>query len=233
MAVKFTDKAISKLFSTWMTPLTRWGMYKEFSTLINSLNKEYHDETIYPSKGKVFKIFREVPYDKLKVIILFQDPYHDGKATGIALANEPIEESEHLSPSLRIFMKEWDEDPGTGPIFNISLLPWCKQGVMFLNSALTVKKAEPLSHQHIWRPWTQRFLTSLSMEKTDLVYVLLGRKAQRWKDHIINGSIIIAPHPAAEIYQEPYGKKAGFYGSRIFSKINEQLKLKNKEEITW
>ena len=106
-------------------------------------------------------------------------------------------------------------------------------GVMMLNAALTVKQGTPTSHLSIWRPWTEKFLLSLSQEKPNLVYVLMGRKAQEWKSYIINGRIITVPHPAAEVYAARFNKEAGFYQSRIFSKVNEALSLFKQEPISW
>lgn len=210
--------------------MTMWGQFKQLGTMVEKMNEFYESRTVYPEKSRVFRVFRETPYDELKVVMLFQDPYHDGSATGIAVANEPLTKSDPLSPTLRILMEEWMEDEATKGQFDTSLLPWAKQGVLLLNCALTVEATKPESHLHFWKPWTEHFLVSLSMRQKDLVYVLLGRKAQAWEKHIINGKIIKAPHPAAETYA---GGGAGFYGSRIFTKTNELLKAINKQQIIW
>ena len=222
---------LSKTFGSWYSPMINWKIFdQKFNNIIVELNKLYKEKTIYPSKGKVFRVFRETPYNNLKVVMLFQDPYHDGSATGIAAGNENADPDKPSSPTLRIMMKEWQEDPATGEVFHESLLPWCRQGVLMLNCALTVEEGEPLSHMHLWKLWTEHLLVSLTMEKQDLVFILLGKKAQAWKHHIINGRVVYAPHPAAEVYA---GGTAGFYGSRIFTRANDLLKKAGKTPVIW
>lgn len=220
---------IEKVFGTWTEPFRRWGMFKNFPELITEINKLYKEQTIYPEKKNIFRVFRETPYDKLKVVMLFQDPYHDGSATGIAAANEKGND-EKLSPTLQILAEERYEDLEGRSHIDPTLLNWSEQGVLLLNTALTVRAGEPGSHLHLWRPWTEKLITSMSMDNPKLVYILLGRKAQEWNTCIIDGSLIYAPHPAAETYAKG---RAGFYGSRIFTKANKQLEDLKINRINW
>lgn len=219
---------LEKIFKTWLDPVTRWKLQSRFVKLVGILNDKYKQNIVYPAKSLIFRALRETNYDNTRVVFLFQDPYHDGRATGIATANNTYP----LSPSLEIIKEELEDDIGKVN-FDHTLIKYCRQGVLFLNCALTVEDSKPESHLYIWRPWTEAFITSLSMEKPDLIWVLLGKKAQAWSKNIINGSIIKAPHPAAEIYAAKYGKKAGFFGSKIFTKINEELINLNKPPIKW
>lgn len=228
---------LKRVFDSWHAPLEKWNMFPIILKTLAVLNNQYDKKEVFPPKGKVFRAFRETDYNDLKVIIMLQDPYHNGMATGIAIANEIESSNEYseLSPSLQVLIREWVDDPAEklDEGFDASLIKWCHQGILMLNAALTVERNNPKSHIYLWRPFTEQLLTNLSKDKHDLVYVLLGKDAQSWKNNIINGRIIMAPHPQAENYSARYGKTAGFYGSRIFSKVNEALELNGKDKIKW
>jgi len=110
------------------------------------------------------------------------------------------------------------------------LFRWCKDGVLLLNTALTVQAGTPKSHSLMWKPFTEFVITKLSREKPDLAWLLMGKDAQNYEKLLISGNVIKVPHPAAEIYS---GGKAGFLGSSCFIKINELLCKNNKEKIRW
>lgn len=214
------------LLGTWLEPIRKWGIENTLDATIRSVAIQYHKHTVFPPKSKIFRALAECNYDEVKVVWLGQDPYHDGSATGLAFANEP---GTNLSPSLKILKKEWQSNQ-VSEEFDPTLLSYAHQGVLFLNTALTVLEASPLSHADIWKDWTREFLSNLSADKTDLVYVLFGKKAQGWKNHITHGHVLNIVHPAAESYTpEP----RGFYGSRLFDKTNSKLIEIGKEPIIW
>lgn len=220
---------LQKILGSWEDPIRRWNMESDLSNTIKLINNAFLQTTVYPDKGKIFNAFRKTNYDNLKVVLLFQDPYHDGSATGIAIANS--KNSKIVSPTLRVFIDEYFNDLDVKSTeFDISMETFCEKGVMPLNCALTVEKGAPESHLFLWRTWTEKFLVNLTMEKKDLVFVLFGNKAKTWRDQIINGVIINSVHPAAEVYSHG---KSGFYNSNIFTAINKQLVILKKEPIEW
>lgn len=181
----------------------------------------------------VFRAFRETPLDEVKVILLFQDPYHNGIMDGLATSCS----RSFISPTLRIMLNgidkeypEWKNSLEHGRDDRKNLLRWAKQGVLLLNVALTVEKSTPGSHLKIWKPFTIEVINILN-KKQDLVWGLFGKEARSYKKYIVNPthSIFEVPHPAAEVYNSD----AGFYGSGIFGNINQELAANNKEVIYW
>jgi uracil-DNA glycosylase len=186
---------------------------------------------VYPIREHVFRCFRETPYSKVKVCIVSQDPYvGPAQATGIAMG---IDTSLHtaVTPTLQNIVKELESDFNTIIVdFDYSLLNWCNQGCLMLNVALSVDKGKSGSHIPIWRPFTKQVFTVLSRRTDPIVFILLGREAQRYEDMISKHHVIMKEvHPVAEVYKPG----AGFLGSKVFSRANEQLKAVNKEEIKW
>ncbi len=178
---------------------------------------------VYPGKGKTFRAFKLCPLESVKVVILGQDPYHDGSATGLAFANR---EGARPSPSLRNIITCVKNDFGDVDV-NVTLEDWAKQGVLLLNTALTVEKGRAGIHTSLWKPFTRMFIQKLSIDKPNLVFVLWGKKAQEYQKFIRGQhTILTAPHPAAESYS---GGKAGFFTCGHFKKINETL----AEPIQW
>jgi len=198
---------------------------------LSALNQRYKTgyPKIYPDQKNVFRAFRECPYSKLSVVILLQDPYHDGSATGIAMANDA--DTDILSPSLRIVKDtisrtvynshEFDFDP--------TLISWEKQGVILLNTALTVEDDKPLSHQVLWARFTELLLTKLSEVNSGIIYCLWGKQAEKYA-FLINwksNTILTCTHPVASAY------KRIPWDCDHFIKINDQLKKFNNISITW
>ena len=197
---------------------------ENFTKLTDQHRNNTTEYTVYPEKGRTFKAFKMCPLKSLKVVILGQDPYHDGSATGLAFANN----GGRVSPSLRNIIQTVKNDFGDVYV-NPNLESWAKQGVLLLNTALTVEKGKAGSHIDLWMPFTRDLITSLSIYKPGLVWVLWGKKAQDYEKHIMypNGHTILrAPHPAAEAYS---GGKAGFFTCGHFKKINEKL----EKPIEW
>jgi uracil-DNA glycosylase len=182
----------------------------------------------YPDAIDIFKAFRDCPVEKVLVVCIAQDPYHDGSAMGVAFDNR--KSNKKVSPSLRNVLKEIQADIGTSKADTnkhsyLEHLP--AQGVLLLNTALTVAKADPLSHSGIWKDWTAQLVSDL--QKTDnIVWLLWGNHAKEYKSMIVNEthSIVEGFHPS------PYSAHK-FFGGKYFSKINEILKNKKLKEIEW
>lgn len=192
----------------------------------------------YPETKNVFRAFNECPVSDLRVVILGQDPYHDkfnGKprATGLAFDNERPADNEKggISPSLFNIYKEAENDVGgiKPKWINQSMLEhWPHQGVLLLNTALTVMPGKAGSHAKLWEPFTKQIIADIQ-KKDDIVWILWGNHAKKFKDLITNQShhIIEGGHPS------PLNKTVPFAGGKYFSKTNEILTSLNKTKIIW
>ena len=198
-----------------------------FKNLLNEVNTLYKEKTIYPPKKDVFNAFR-LSYKDVKVVILGQDPYHgDGEAHGYAFSclKTPI------PPSLKNIYKELYDDLGIEKdMLDGNLFPWVKQGVMLLNTGLTVEKDKPNSHKDLgWHTFTDSVIQKLNEREKPLVFILWGNNARAKKDLITNKKhlVIESAHPS------PFSARNGFFGSKPFSKTNNFL-IKNKiTPIKW
>jgi uracil-DNA glycosylase len=202
-----------------------------FSNLTLELFKERRKYTVYPEKGSelLFKAFRTTPFSKVKIVILGQDPYHDGSYDGFAFSNF---EKLRLSPSLVNIFKEVESDvyDGFKLVQDSSLERWAKQGVLLINTAHTVRAGEPASHLLMWQMFTLRVIQHLMNNHKPMVWMLWGAKAKRHlegktlsKDHLK----LVAPHPS------PFSAYSGFFGCKHFTKANEFLLNHNLEPIVW
>lgn len=188
---------------------------------------ESEGKTILPPLDRRYEFFKLTPFKDVKVVILGQDPYHGlGQAHGLCFS---VKEGNRIPPSLRNIFKELNADVGAEIPKSGELTAWARRGVLMLNSILTVEEKKPASHKGKgWEQFTDRVLQVLSEEKEGLVFILWGNYA-RSKKSLLDESkhlILEAPHPAAEVYA---GGKAGFFGSRPFSKANEYL----NEPVDW
>jgi uracil-DNA glycosylase len=198
-----------------------------FKEIISKLDKEIF--TIYPSRDKIFNAFEFCPLDKLKVVIISQDPYHNpGQANGLAFSVD----NKKLPPSLQNIFHELKSDLGIIRT-NGDLSDWASQGVLLLNTILTVRQSLPMSHRYIgWQNFTDRVIERLAWSRENIVFILWGNQAQEKKDMIkesIHGRshyVLISAHPS------PYSVK-GFYGCKHFSKTNEFLELIGERKIKW
>lgn len=186
------------------------------------------DLTIYPPKELIFRALELTPFENIKVVILGQDPYHgEGEANGLAFSvNKGVE----LPPSLRNIYEELKSDMGIKIPNHGDLTSWAKQGVLLLNSVLTVEKDKPASHRNIgWEEYTDSIIKKISDKKENIVFILWGKYAQSKKDFIDERKhlVISSPHPS------PFSANKGFFGSKPFSKTNTYLKSKGKKEIDW
>jgi len=199
-----------------------------FYQLGTILHEEQSKYTIYPSKKDRFRAFQETPFDKLKGIILGQDCYHDGSADGLCFSASLTDKR---PPSLNNILKEMYEDI-ENPTLEEDLTGWAKQGILMLNTALTVREKSPNSHKELWSPFTKYLIQQISKHKDNIVWMMWGNQAQSYKYYIDNKthSFVCTSHPS------PLGAYHGerpFMGSRCFSQFNRELLVKNKQEIIW
>lgn len=201
--------------------------------------KEIKDTVqIYPSGDVMYRAFKECPYEDVKVIIIGQDPYYDeGSALGIAFDNPRKESHYKISPSLRNILSEINDDDVsiTMDIFQKSYLGhWPSQGVLMLNTALTVEASKPGSHAKLWEDFTKEVISVLN-KKDNIVWVLWGAHALSYKDLITNDthSFVISSHPSPLAANKPLKSYPAFKGSNPFSKINKLLESKNLLPIEW
>ena len=198
-----------------------------FKELANFLHSEYENKTIFPKKSLVFSAFT-TDLNAIKVVILGQDPYHTpGAAEGLAFS---VPSSQPIPPSLVNIYKEIDNDIGQHVNPTGSLRNWQKQGVLLLNTVLTVEAHKPKSHSGKgWEIFTTATIEYLNHERPHLVFILWGRDARNKKSLIDTSKHLIleSPHPS------PLSAYAGFFGSKPFSKCNNFLRENGVDEIVW
>lgn len=191
------------------------------------VKSEYKTKTIFPPYQNIFDALRFTDYDEVKVVILGQDPYHGlGEAHGLSFS---VKEGVPVPPSLQNIFKELYSDLGIKRT-NSDLTSWAKEGVLLLNSIMTVVKDKPLSHKDKgWEIFTDTIISKLNEREQPVIFVLWGSYARSKKELITNSrhKIIESVHPS------PLSANRGFFGSKPFSKINKYLKELGKEEIKW
>ncbi len=217
-----------KIEESWNQVLKEEFNKPYFQQLINFVKEEYATKTIFPPGPLIFRAFNECPFDKLKVVILGQDPYHTpGVANGLAFSANP---DNRIPPSLLNIYKEIKNDLGNPIPDNPDLTKWAQQGVLLLNATLTVRKGEAGSHQKKgWEEFTDNVIKIISDKKENLVFILWGAYAQK-KEILIDNTkhfIIKSPHPS------PFSADRGFFGSKPFSKTNAYLEEKGLTPINW
>src|SRR5574344_326896 len=200
-----------------------------YKKLKEEIDKRYETTTVFPEKKNIFKAFSLTKLENLKVVILGQDPYHGfGQAQGLAFSTPANIKN---PPSMQNILKEIQSDLGKKSICEDGdLTPWAKQGVLLLNTILTVEEAKPKSHHNLgWEVFTDNIIKYISDNCEDTIFILWGSPAisktkliDRKKHHILT-----APHPS------PLSSYRGFFGCKHFSQTNEILKSLNKEAIIW
>lgn len=199
-----------------------------FYKLLKIVQLEYSKKTIYPSKKQVFRAFRYTSYKDLKVIILGQDPYHgEGEAEGLSFS---VPKGIKRPPSLNNIFKELHDDLGLNISDSSSLVPWAKQGVLLLNTVLTVEKDKAGSHKDLgWQVFTDEVIKKINEKEEPVVFILWGNYARSKKKFITNPKhlIIESAHPS------PLSAYNGFFGSKPFSKTNDFLIKNNLRPINW
>ena len=186
------------------------------------------NRTIYPKGSLIFNAFNQTPFDQVKVVILGQDPYHQpGQAMGLSFS---VPADCKIPPSLMNIYKELNKDIGMPIPQTGDLTKWAKQGVLLLNTALTVRADEPASHSKIgWTQFTDDLIKLLSNEKSDLVFILWGNYASQ-KQILIDATkhkILKAAHPS------PLSAYNGFFGCKHFSRANKYLHSYKIKKMTW
>lgn len=218
------DNIIKMSLGSWYEQLDDRSI-NECTKIISILDDLYNDRIIYPTPYKVFRAFRECNYDNLKVVLLGQDPYpneYNGKPSACGLCF--VTENGYINPSLRNLLKVLKINTG-GKEDPKRLLNWPKEGVLMLNTALSVEKGVPLSHMKLWQMWTKYLVDHIIQKKPKTIWILLGNKAQKALE---NRSIlkVMAPHPSPLA-----GKK--FLTTNIFNETNKLLNEQKINGIAW
>ncbi|MCH2120430.1 MAG: uracil-DNA glycosylase [Pirellulaceae bacterium] len=182
----------------------------------------------FPPRELIFNAFHQTRYHDVKVVILGQDPYHnEGQAHGLSFS---VPRGVSLPPSLRNIYRELEDDLGASPGLDGDLHHWAKQGVLLLNTVLTVEAHQPHSHRKKgWEDFTDAVIQKLVERESPIAFVLWGKPAQKKKD-----LILIPPHCIIEsAHPSPLSARRGFFGSRPFSKINDWLNEQSQSPIQW
>ncbi len=192
------------------------------------LDQAYASRTVYPPKELVFEAFRLTPPDRVRVVILGQDPYiREGQAHGVALSVPP---GVALPPSLKNIFKELTSDCGHPAPSSGDLTKWARQGVLLLNTVLTVEAGKSGSHANLgWERFTDAVIRYLNSRPEPVAFLLWGKPAQRKQKLITNPwhGVFVAPHPS------PLSAHTGFFGSRPFSSANAFLVARGYDPIDW
>ena len=199
-----------------------------FAELVDFVKAEYGSHQVFPAPRNIFRAFDKCPLDKLKVVIIGQDPYHgDGQANGLCFS---VDDGVDFPPSLRNIFKEVADDIGKPVPTSGNLDRWAEQGVLLLNAVLTVRAHEAASHAgRGWEQFTDAVVRKIAEKKEGVVYMLWGSYAQK-KGAMVDGSrnlVLKAVHPS------PLSVYRGFFGSRHFSKANEYLRDRGKDAVVW
>ena len=215
---------------SWKKLLATESNKEYFQALSKKVSAAYNapDTNIFPPQECMFNAFAHCPFDDVKVVILGQDPYHKaGQAHELSFS---VAEGVPIPPSLKNIYAEIQSDVGTIPVLSGNLERWADQGVLLLNSTLTVEEGKPGSHQKFgWETFTDAVIQKISHEKEHVVFLLWGKHAQE-KGTAIDTSkhlVLTAPHPS------PLSAYKGFLGCKHFSQTNEYLQGHNLEEIVW
>ncbi len=210
------DEVLSKV---WDSP--------GFNKFMNKVKDNYKNHTCFPKYENIFNALKLTPYKDVKIVIIGQDPYHgEGEAHGLSFS---VQEGVKFPPSLQNIFKELYNDLG---IKNTKgdLTPWAKEGVLLLNSILSVEKDKPLSHKDLgWQLLTDHIIKLINLKEEPVVFILWGSYARSKKEFITNKKhlIIESVHPS------PLSASRGFFGSKPFSKANEFLKKNNIKEVNF
>ncbi|MDF1877848.1 uracil-DNA glycosylase [Sulfurimonas sp. SAG-AH-194-L11] len=216
------------LNSDWSNLLDTEFQKDYYTNLIKFIKNEYVEKTIYPKYEDIFRAFNLLSLSEVKVVIIGQDPYHaPNQANGLAFS---VTSHVKVPPSLKNIYKELVDDMNCGTPTDGDLTSWAEQGVLLINSVLTVEKASPNSHKNRgWEVFTDSVIQMLSDNFSNIVFILWGGSSQK-KELLIDTSkhlVLKSPHPS------PLSSYRGFFGSKPFSKTNVYLRAHKKEEINW
>ena len=212
----------------WKTVINEEQQKEYYKKLKEFIESRYLSTTVYPPKENIFKAFELCSYENLKVVILGQDPYHQkGQAQGLAFSTPSNIKN---PPSMVNILKEICDDIGSSNCLDGDLTPWAKQGVLLINTILTVEDSKPKSHENKgWEIFTDSIIKYISTHKENIIFILWGAPAIK-KSKLIDTSkhyILTAPHPS------PLSSYRGFFGCKHFSQTNTILKNLHKEPIIW
>ena len=209
-----------------LSPIFTKEEQKNINDFIGEEMKKY---VIYPPNEDVFNVFKHSDFKYIKVVILGQDPYHgEGQATGLCFS---VPSGFKKPPSLRNIFKEIKSDIGSESICSDGdLTPWAKQGVLLLNTALTVRKGKPNSHKKFWSPYTDKIIKHISDNSDDgIIFILWGNNAIRKRKFIDEKR----HHIFSGVHPSPLSAYRGFFGSKVFTKVNTKLAEMGKMPILW
>ena len=217
-----------KIEQSWKERLSSEFEKAYFSQLITFVKEEYRQRTIYPPGPCIFSAFEHCPFDKVKVVILGQDPYHGpGQAHGLCFS---VNDGVPFPPSLQNIFKEIQSDLGTPIPTTGNLTRWANQGVLMLNATLTVRAHQAASHQRQgWEEFTDAAIRALAEERENLVFILWGAYAQKKGAFIDRNKhlVLASAHPS------PLSAYNGFFGNKHFSRANEYLIAHGQQPIQW
>ena len=222
------DRKMAAISNDWLAPLTPEFAKPYYRELYKKVKEEYATHMIFPPSNEVFSAFELTPLADVKVVILGQDPYHNvGQAHGLCFSVKPDVE---IPPSLVNIYKELHDDLGCYIPNNGYLVKWAKQGVLMLNTVLTVRAHQANSHRGIgWEEFTNAAIRVLNEQDRPIVFILWGSPAQRKKEMLNNPKqlVLTAAHPS------PLSASRGFFGCRHFSQTNEFLEKNGLAPIDW
>ncbi|MBE7022710.1 MAG: uracil-DNA glycosylase [Ruminococcaceae bacterium] len=217
-----------KIGNTWDGVLQQEVKKPYFSALMQAVEEEYQQHKVFPARENIFNALRYTAYEDVKILLLGQDPYHgEGQAHGLAFSVQP---GVLCPPSLKNMFKELHDDLGVPVSQNGCLTPWAGQGVMLLNTVLTVREGEPNSHKNLgWTTFTDAVISALNEREEPVIFLLWGANAREKLPLITNSRhfVLSAPHPS------PLSASRGFFGCRHFSKANLILERLCKTPIDW
>ena len=216
-----------KIIKSWFSLLQDEFAKDYFKSLQSFLKDEYCNRTIFPQEENIFNALNYVPFDKVKVVIIGQDPYHEpGQAQGLSFS---VPQNFPYPPSLVNIFKEIEDDLQIKCQPSGDLTRWAKQGVLLLNSVLTVRKGAANSHKDKgWERLTAKIIKLLGKKKEPVVFMLCGSFAQKFESLIEKQHLVLkAPHPS------PLSAYRGFFGCKHFSKCNEFLQKNGQTPIDW
>ena len=214
--------------TTWNEILSEEMKKDYYQELLAFVQKRREEVSVFPEEKNVFRALELTPFESVKVVILGQDPYHGfGQAHGLSFS---VQKGIPLPPSLRNIYKELQEDLGGELPTEGDLSHWAKQGVLLLNTVLTVEEGNANSHKGIgWERLTNRLIESLNELNHPVIFILWGKPAQDKEKLITNSNHVIlkAPHPS------PLSAYRGFFGSKPFSRVNDILMQQGQSPIRW
>ena len=219
---------MAALTGAWEQALAPEFRKEYYRKLYGKIREEYHEHVIYPPSQEIFTAFHLTPLEKVKVVILGQDPYHEpGQAQGLAFS---VKKGVAIPPSLQNIYQELHDDLGYAVPSHGDLSSWARQGVLLLNTCLTVRAHQAFSHQGIgWEEFTDAAIRAVDRVDRPVVFILWGSPARRKKALITNQKRLIleAPHPS------PLSAYRGFFGSRPFSQTNAYLEKNGVAPVNW